>query len=573
MKVKKKYLFIVAATSLIGLIIFVGTILYLLSMFDLSFQDGSRILKSGILFNSANKDEIEEHITESQNSIDILHYELHINLFPDKEKINCKAIITGIPLSDFNSKIELNFNDGFDVSSVLLNQWETKYIYDDDKIALNFGSQNTDTFRIEINYSGTPEILGFGSFIFGELNNEPVVYSLNEPIYASTWFPCNDIPLDKVLTDVFITNDSGMTSISNGNLIGTELVDNRKTYHWQTIYPIATYLMSIYSANYEHYKDEYISVNNDTMTLDYYVFEDDLEEAKKDFDIHPTAIKHLSALFGEYPFIKEKYGVAEFLWNFGAMEHQTITGIGKNFVSGNHFFTGMLVHELAHQWWGNAVTLKTWKDIWLNEGFATYSEALYWEKENGFSSLKSTMQSFLTDFKGTKLYNPEMLFSRIIYNKGAWVLHMLRRELGDNLFFNILREYYETYKYKNASTKNFIDLVESESNKDFSKYFDQWLFNGDGKIELQYQYDQNFVKDKFMIDLNLFQVQEGYENYEFTLDLDFYFEDGTKQRESIRVKKRNSNHSFFFVNKVTEIVFNPDNWLAAEIISQESSQN
>jgi aminopeptidase N len=565
MKVKKIYLFIAGTTSLIGLIMVIGIFIIILNMFELSFQDGSNFVKRGFTLNPAKNDEITGHITDSQKKIDLLHYELNINLIPSEEKIDCKSIITGIPIELLNGKIELNFNDGFYISTVLFNGTETMYKYDDDILSIILDSQVTDTFKIEINYSGTPESLGFGSFTFGEHNEESVIYSLSEPIFASTWFPCNDIPTDKVLTDIYITNDIEMTSVSNGIFIGSEVYGDKKTYHWKTIYPISTYLISIYSANYKQYQDKYISLDNDTMMIDYYVFEDDLNDAKKDFNIHPTAMKHLSELFGEYPFIKEKYGVAEFLWNFGAMEHQTITGIGKRFIGGNQFFTDMLVHELAHQWWGNAVTLKTWKDIWLNEGFATYSEALYWEKESGVSALKSTMRSFLTDFGNTKLYNPEKLFSRVIYNKGAWVLHMLRRELGDDIFFKILREYYKKYKYSNASTADFIFLVESISKRDFTEYFNQWVFEGEGKIELEYEYRQNSKNNQYQVDLILSQVQEGYENYEFVLDLDVYLEDGSRQRDSIRVKNRNSNYSFSYETSVTKIELDPENWLAADI--------
>ena len=565
MKVKKNHII------LILIVIFFLTIaalvggFFILQKYGISFEDGSRFVENGFSLNPADEDELDQYINETQKVNDILHYNLKVDLDTENEIIAGHIIITGIPKNITSDKIILNFNDGFEVSELTLNGEKTFYIYQDDKIKITPNLAIADTFKISIKYKGQPESLGFGSFNFSENEEKPVVYSLNEPIYASTWFPCNDLPSDKVLLDLFITNDSSMVSVSNGILVGKASQNGKTTYHWKTTYPISTYLISIFSADYEYFQDQYISVNNDTMSIDYFVFAEDLEDAKKDFAMHPRAIKHFSELFGEYPFIEEKYGVAQFMWSLGAMENQTITGIGKNFVSGNQFFTGILVHELAHQWWGNAVTLESWKDIWLNEGFATYSEALYWEKENGPSSLRSTLRSFNTNFSGTKLFDPKKLFSRIIYNKGAWVLHMLRRELGDEKFFEILKTYFETYKYKNASTKDFIELTKSISNKDLTKFFDQWVYSGEGKIELEYNYIQELRDSFYYITISLDQVQEEYTNYHFILDLDLYLEGEKRTRVSEFINKRKSVLTFKMPKRVTKIDIDPDVWLAAKI--------
>ncbi|MFZ1289446.1 MAG: M1 family metallopeptidase [Melioribacteraceae bacterium] len=559
MKVKKKYYFFGCSTLL--LLSVAAFIFFIKQSFNISTEDGITFIENGFRFNPSQISEIENYISPNQRKLDILHYHIDLELFPEKEIIQGSIIITGISKSKELNKIELNFHDSFDISSVQLNNKSVSYLYEDDKIIITTNEKLVDTFFIKIQYSGTPKSLGFGSFRFAKNNNEPVIYTLNEPIYASTWFPCNDSPNDKVYANINITCDSSLTAVSNGILKSVKSFKNKKSFHWETNYPIATYLISFSAAKYEIFSDYYINSENDSMKIEYYVFPEDLEKAKKDFSIHPNAIKFFSNTFGEYPFFNEKYGVAEFLWSFGAMENQTITGVGKNFISGSLFFTDLLVHELAHQWWGNAITLSNWKDIWLNEGFSTYSEALYWENESGFQSLKSTMAAFLTDFNGTTLYNPENLFDRIIYNKGAWVLHMLRKELGDEKFFQLLKVYFETYKYKNASTQNFVKLVSEFSEKNLTKFFDQWIYNGKGLIEIEYSYKQKGNNTNEIL-LKLNQIQEGYKEYHFQLELDFQLEDGSSKFETIFINKRQNSFNFNFDKKVKNLMLDPKGWLA-----------
>ncbi|MBK8945718.1 MAG: M1 family metallopeptidase [Ignavibacteriae bacterium] len=530
------------------------------NIFNVSTDDGITFIENGFRFNPSQISEIEKYISENQRKLDILHYQIEIELLPEKEEIFGTTIITGISRSKNLNKIELNFHDNFDISLVEFNNKSANYLYEDDKIIVNSKENLADTFSIKIKYSGTPKSLGFGSFRFAENNKTPVIYTLNEPIYASTWFPCNDFPNDKVLADIKIICDSSLTAVSNGILENVKTENDKKTYHWKTNYPISTYLIYFSAAKYKIFEDYYVNDKNDSMKILYYVFPEDLEKAKKDFSIHPNAIKFFSQTFGEYPFINEKYGVSEFLWSFGAMENQTVTSIGKNFISGSQFFTDILVHELAHQWWGNAITLSNWKDIWLNEGFATYSEALYWENESGFSSLQSTMQSFLTDFNGTTLYNPENLFDRIIYNKGAWVLHMLRKEIGDENFFKLLKKYYENYKYKNASTNDFIKIAKEFSKNDLTKFFDQWVFNGNGLIELEYSINKGNNPNEILLKIN--QIQEGYEEYNFPLEINFEFENDSIITENIIVNKRESIFNFNYSQNVKNLVLDPNGWLA-----------
>ncbi|KUO59205.1 hypothetical protein APF79_11335 [bacterium BRH_c32] len=509
------------------------------------------------------KEYLDEYISKEQKLLDVFHYDINIELIPEKKLIKGKTIITGI-MPTSSDKLVLNFYDNMNISSLLFNGIKVNYKQSDTKIQIERNRSRRDSFSVEINYSGTPESLGFGSFVMKRVNGKFFVYTLNEPVYASTWFPCNDNPADKALLDIKIINDSSMTSVSNGRLVGSKIIGNKKEYHWKTFYPIATYLIALYSADYSEIKDKYIS-NKDTLQITHYVLHEKLEDAKKDFSEHPKWIKFFESKFGKYPFQKEKYGVAEFLWQAGAMEHQTITGVGSNYISGHRFFSDLLIHELAHQWWGNALTPKSWKDIWLNEGFATYSEALYWEYNSGYDALVSTMASKQNSYKSSTLYDPEIeLFSRLVYDKGAWVLHMLRYEVGDDNFFKILRTYYENFKYKNVETKDLIAMAEKISGKNLKKFFEQWVFKGKGKIELDYSYSLSDSNVK----LNLKQVQKEYPEYKFDIDVEILFSDKTKIKERISIDKKDYQINIPVTKKPVDITLDPDFWLLAEYNNQ-----
>jgi aminopeptidase N len=516
----------------------------------------------------------DDYVSANQYKIDILHYKLDIDLFPKNKIVKGTAEITGRLLEDGLDRIDLNFYDNLEIKKLILNGEFVQFKNEDTKLSIFTKGTKIDTFLLKVVYEGTPKRTGLSAFTFGEINGNSVVYNLNEPSFASTWFPCNDIPSDKALLDIKITNDSSKTSISNGVLVSKEIHGDRKTYYWKTYYPISTYLICLYSANYVEFGDKYISAIGDTMPVQYYALPEHFEEAKIDFKNTPKMIDCFSKTFGEYPFIKEKYGISEFLWQLGAMEHQTITGIGSNFVSGKNFFEDVYVHELAHHWWGNAVGPAEWKDIWLNEGFATYSEAIYAEYKSGKAALKSTMLSKYSDEFSNTLYDPgKNLFSTTVYDKGAWVLHMLRWEVGDSTFFEILKTYFELYKYKSASTYDFIRVCEDLAKKDLSKFFDQWVFTGTENIMLDYKWKVKNTNDgKYLVLLDLSQEQKNYTDFNFKLEVQFEY-DNMNFSKIIDVKDNEQAFEFLLDEKPNQLILDPNNWLLASISDRNSYEN
>jgi aminopeptidase N len=512
------------------------------------------------------EDALEKYYTQNQIKVDVLHYNLELDLYPENELLKGITTITAVIKDQNISSIDFNFYDNLDIRLITINQEEVSFHREETTLILPAKKVNSDTVSVKIYYEGSPKSLGFGSFEFGQINDVPVVYTLSEPIYASTWFPCNDMPSDKSRADIFITNDTSSVSVSNGKLIDASINGNRKTYHWQISYPIATYLIAFCSGPYKHFNDQIVFSDSLKMNLEYYVFPNHYYDAKKDFTINKSAIKCFSNLFGEYPFAKEKYGVVEFLWQLGAMEHQTITGIGTNFITGKGFFNDLLIHEVAHQWWGNAVTPKSWKDVWLNEGFATYSEALYWENQSGKSALRSTMIAKKRNLTDGTVYNPgAYLFSDLIYNKGAWTLHMLRKEVGSELFFKILREYFFEYKYGNSSTKDFQNTAEKLSGKKLDKFFDQWIYNGEGIINISYNFLSKKVENKWKTKLFLSQDQHGYDIYHFPIDTRINFKNSSFVDSVFYIFSKDTIINLITETEISDLEFDRENWLLAEI--------
>ncbi len=540
-------------------------IAFFLTLFFLFTSDTKRNFISRN-FSEIVKYTFENTFDKANRKIDILEYELKLNVSYQAKRIKENAKIKLVAVNKGLSEIELDFYDNFKINFIKLNDAVANYEYDNNKITIFRNDLSVDTLVVEIDFEGEPQNLGMGSFAIEQKNGKHFISTLNEPIFASTWFPCNDTPTDKATTKISITNDSNIVSLSNGKLSNVITTGERRTYVWESQYPIATYLISIYSGEYKHFREMYYS-ENDSMNIDYYVMEENIKSAKIDFANNPKYLKVLSKMFGEYPFIKEKYGVAEILWQLGAMESQTITGFGGVFISGMNFNESILIHELAHNWWGNSVTIKSWKDIWLSEGFATYAEALYYEKTTGVKSLISTMHSFKQNINisdNHTLYNPGMdLFTSNIYNKGAWVLHMLRKEIGDSLFFSGLKSYYNKYKYGNVDTEDFQNYFETISNKNLDNFFSQWVYDGKGIIELEIKTNEKLLsQDSVLLEIKIEQTQSGYNNYHFPLDIELDDSSGNIYKYSVYIKSDTTLH-YILKDRIKNAILDKENWLLA----------
>ena len=415
---------------------------------------------------------------------DVHYYNIELDINIDTEIIYGNVEIHIISEVDNLESIQLDFTSGMTVDAVTLNGANFNHFSDLLSITLD-GSYNVDeSLVVGIQYHGHPLQGGFQAFAFGHQNNDParppMISTLSEPYGARSWWPCKDVPTDKAdSVRISVTTDAAYDAVANGLLIAeNDNFDGTKTTVWKHKYPITTYLVSIAITDYTYWTEMHHFADGDSMPLEYWMYPasataDIVDRWNRTADM----IDIFGEYFGKYPFAEEKYGMAQFQWG-GAMEHQTCSSMGS-------YGENTIAHELAHQWWGNLVTCSNFHHIWINEGFATYSEALYWGAKNGDAAYHAHMALKNNDAGGS-VYRPDTstvgnIFSwNHVYQKGAWVLHMLRHVIQDEAFFNSFLEFREMFQYSHASTEDFQGVAESQYGESLEWFFDQWIY-GSGK--------------------------------------------------------------------------------------------
>ena len=350
---------------------------------------------------------------------------------------------------------------------------------------------------IFIRYAGNPVSSGFGSFVIELHDQVPVLWTLSEPYGAKDWWPCKQDLIDKADSVEVILHypaqidGNPMTGVSNG-ILKEEIIQNGiKSSKWQHHYPIPAYLVAIAVTNYAHYIHQ--AGIYTTFPIDNYVYSEDSSYAVTQTPIIVNIMNLYEEKFGMYPYVNEKYGHAQFGWG-GGMEHTTITFLGG-------FARSLMAHELAHQWFGDDITCGSWSDIWLNEGFATYGEALtreFLDGETYFTLWRRSANNLIRQkphgsvyVYGSDTLNVSRVFSwHLSYLKGAMVLHMLRFRTGDSLFFNILQTYLQQFAYDYAKTDDFKNIVEQVTGNDYNEFFNDWIY-GKGYPSFQIQWSNN----------------------------------------------------------------------------------
>jgi len=518
-------------------------------------------------------------LTNTDSNYDVASYHLDLTIEPSNRMIKGWVRMTAKSEIEGLEQIFINLENNMQVDSVLFQGnaiafQHTKNIIEVDlPVYLN----KNDTFSVTTYYNGNPENSPTRSFAWGShgVGQNPLIWTLSEPYGSPSWWPCHDNPADKAdSVRIDATVPSYLYVASNGLLEKvTYPFDGQVKYHWRTKYPISTYLVSLAISDYARFSDWYISELQDSMEIQYYVLPEHLEAAKRDLEVTVDMIEFYGNIFGEYPFIDEKYGMAVFGWG-GAMEHQTITSYGAGLITGDNTFDYINAHELAHQWFGDLITMKYWSHIWLNEGFASYSEALWFEDLYGKAVYDQYMMIQWSDHFNGPLWiedslNAGALFSSTVYDKGSWTLHMLRGVLGDSLFFDAIREYATNKNmiFANATTENFRDICESVGGMKLDWFFDQWVYR-EGRPAYIVQWN---VVDDNPYETRLAIVQKNLPAYKMPINIKL---SSLERSETITIWDSLEFQQFTFNTsfKPACLEFDPDNQILKTILDEAPSR-
>ncbi len=414
---------------------------------------------------------------------------------------------------------------------------------------------------LTVAYHGTP--VGDG-FRFEGGGDSARIASYGLPYTARSWWPCRDTPAEKVDSlDVAIAAPAALTAVSNGRWIDRVLTgDGWATTRWAVRYPIYPDVVSLAVARYATFVLSYRSLGGEDMTMPFFVFPEDSVKARADFSVLPAIMQFYAGRFGEYPFLREKYGVAEFpIASF--REHQTIPSYGADRITGDHRNDWILAHELAHQWFGDALTVRSWSDVWLNEGFATYAAMLWTENVNGRTAYDSVIVARMQLPFPTPLFVADttafdQMFGRVTFFKGALVLHMLRHVLGDATFFRVLRAYIAEHRYGTVTTADFVRVCERISHRPLQWFFREWVYHT-GAPTYRLTWSQRRAGRGFRVALTLAQTQDS-ATFAMPVDIALTTARGREMRtilDSVRVLRATA----WTADSVTGVTIDPGNWI------------
>ncbi|MCB9852216.1 MAG: hypothetical protein H6819_03900 [Phycisphaerales bacterium] len=470
------------------------------------------------------------------DNTDITHYrlELEFNILPDftytisgDNQVN--VTVVGSPISDF----ELELDDAYS-ASVSGNVTSWSHTNDLITMTLDRTYDPGESFQVVVAYDGNPwqaYAIPLTSWVFqGKMR----FATLSEPFDAPGWWPCKNSLSDKATAEIIITVPDPLVVASNGLLQSTTpLSGDRTQYHWLETNPIADYLISLAIADYKIYNLTYEYDDGQggagTMPVPCYLYSEHWNNAanapSENYQLYSDPLLDMLSAFesaaGPYPFRNEKYGVAETSGLFANMEHQTMTSMVQ------YGYTDVMSHELAHQWFGDNVTCGTWHDIWLNEGLASYFEAVYRERRpgGGREFYWISIIDHIPSNRRIQVYRPDAsdsdeIFSfDAVYRKGAWVCHMLRHVMGDEAFFQALTDYNATYGGGFATTADFAAAMSSTFGHDLSFFTDQWVMNP-GAPRYVWRYNTKLVDNSNYLYLQIEQQQNSVGDGLFTMPID-----------------------------------------------------
>jgi len=422
---------------------------------------------------------------DSLHGFDVISYYIDIEI-DDQEQYISGSVETVVVAEENLTQVEYNLV-GLEVSSVEVDGENSAFTHSQGIITIPVTVENNQQFTTKVFYSGNPQLSTDGYGI-GMIFRSNMVFTISDPNAARNWFPCYDHPWDKAIVSFNITCREDWVAACNG-LQGTTIDngDGTKTYEWLGENPMATFLAVIHIAPYLVIEQTFTKESGEIVPIQHFVQSNYYNDCLVDFDRVPEMMQAYTDAYGEYPF--EKYGQALVnMQTYGAMEHQTMTTLGTSYIDGSPNDPEYTVaHELSHHWFGNCLTPVTWKDVWLSEGFAVYSEAVWANYLLGYEAMinyvNSNIQNYYKSWQNGNgpqtIYDPDYLsyFTPPSYEKAASVLHMLRLELGDEGYWSMIQSWFANNQNGNVTSQEFQAHCENISGLDLEQFFQQWIYS------------------------------------------------------------------------------------------------
>lgn len=513
------------------------------------------------------KSDIEHYYNPLLDKYNIHFVKLDLEVSDQSTYISGNTIIQAKVVEQLDTLI-FDFCNEMTIDSVFLNEKKVDVAHTENVIVYIFETPVSvnENIKTQVYYHGTPDIYGGGvTHDYSSIWDKNMTWTLSESFHAYEWWPCKQVLSDKIDSAyIFLTCNNNCMAGSNGLLKNTvDLPNSKKRFEWKTYYPINYYLISFAVSEYQDYSIYAKPDGVDSILIQNFVYNNSnyLADNKTDIDNTIDFIELYSDKFGLYPFANEKYGHCLTTLG-GGMEHQTMTTLGN-------FGYTLVAHELGHMWFGDYVTCASWQDIWINEGFASYTEYVALEYLKSEEDAKEWMAYFheraLLEPNGSiyipfeDAFNENRIFSsNLSYKKGAAILHMLRHEIdNDDLFFSSLKNYLSEYGNSVATGEDFKNSIETTSGINFDFFFNQWYY-GKGYPRFDVGYTQ--FNDTLFMTVN--QTTSSVETPLFQLNVDFKVYSSNKDT-TLRLYQSSNLETFKipFHNSVTNIVVDPENWI------------
>ncbi|MHA8099201.1 M1 family metallopeptidase [Aquirufa aurantiipilula] len=435
-------------------------------------------------------DSLRGSLRPARTSYDVLHYDLKVKVDPEKTYITGSNIIQFV-VKEKTKQIQVDLFSNLTIDQIVFENKALTYRRDGNAIFIDFPRTLLvkQKHQIQISYQGQPRKAvrppWDGGFSWTkDPAGKPWVTVSCEGLGASAWWPCKDHPGDEPESmDIRIEAPKGQMAVSNGNLVASTPTPFGTEYHWKVQYPINTYNVSVNIADYAHWSEKMIQLNGKPLDLDFYVLQSNAEIAKKHFQQSQEMLRIFEKYFGPYPFPKDGYALVE--TDYWGMEHQSAVAYGNHYKNNAYGFDFIIVHESAHEWFGNSISCTDHADLWIHEALGTYAEAIYLEEKSGKEQAQSYLNGQKNNIKnrfpiigpyGVNYQSPDS----DMYFKGTWMFHTLRSIVADDkLWFSTIKDFCLTFYHKNTNAEEVLNFFEKKLKRNVKSIMSQYLNRAD----------------------------------------------------------------------------------------------